>query len=751
MRSLLSILTSLILLIPTHIFANPVDEIYSNPSNLVCNVNITSSNGGVTITGLTNNANTKLFNSNTQSVWSCNPWEGNICSSTETVSNLISGATYYLSVQSSDCSEWIPIIVQGGGGNNATCNDDIQNQGEEGVDCGGPCPACNTPCNLTVTPTNGGVTITGLSSAENTKVFTANYSQELWRCNPWEGNPCSNLETVTGLQNGTLYRVVANSGLCVRNITFTPTSGGGCPDADNDGVCNADDCQPNNPNRPATPGSSCNDFNSGTTNDIIQSDGCTCQGTPTGNGCNVNVTSSNGSVTITGLPNNANAKLFNSNTQSVWGCNPWQGSSCSGTETVSGLTNGATYFLSVQSNDCDEWIPVTISGGGGGNNKPDLSLSTDTPAIGFGGPGQVLSFNFNLINQGNATASGSYFIRSYISTDQSLSNDDIQEGVIATGNTPVGSTEVTGAITIPDDLPQGVYFLILKVDDDNDIAESNENNNILNTNYFSVNLGGGNSCTNVTNVALGKAASQSSTLNFGGINSGASKAVDGNTDGNYFNGSVAATNGESNAWWQVDLGANYDVTSIQVYNRMDGADRLNNFYILTSTSPFTSNNLATARSQADSERYNPITAGLPTFWDFPGGEVRYVRVQRASFGYATIAEVRVNGCLAGMSDNNSIQSFEISNDQVIPNFEVKNIFPNPTSGEVIGQIESTFDGEMSVQVVNILGQLKLSKTILLESGINSLRLDLSELDNGIYTVNLGNGKKMVTKKIVISK
>ena len=24
----------------------------------------------------------------------------------------------------------------------ATCFDGIQNQGEEGVDCGGPCPAC---------------------------------------------------------------------------------------------------------------------------------------------------------------------------------------------------------------------------------------------------------------------------------------------------------------------------------------------------------------------------------------------------------------------------------------------------------------------------------------------------------------------------------------------------------------------------------------------------------------------------------
>ncbi len=34
----------------------------------------------------------------------------------------------------------------GGGGGDPTCNDGIQNQGETGVDCGGPCPACPT-CN----------------------------------------------------------------------------------------------------------------------------------------------------------------------------------------------------------------------------------------------------------------------------------------------------------------------------------------------------------------------------------------------------------------------------------------------------------------------------------------------------------------------------------------------------------------------------------------------------------------------------
>ncbi len=51
-------------------------------------------------------------------------------------------------------------------------------------------------------------------------------------------------------------------------------------DSDNDGICNYSDCAPYNSSLPATPGTSCNDGNPNTTNDVVQSDGCTCQGTP---------------------------------------------------------------------------------------------------------------------------------------------------------------------------------------------------------------------------------------------------------------------------------------------------------------------------------------------------------------------------------------------------------------------------------------------------------------------------------------
>ena len=833
----------------------------------VCNVSITSSNGGVTITGLTSDANSKLFDANYSIVWQgCNIWE-TPCTNNESVSGLTVGATYFLSVESTVCAEWIPIVIQGGG-NTPTCNDGIQNQGETGVDCGGPCAPCPSGCNVNITSSNGGVTITGLTSDANAKLFNSDVDLIYWGCNQWQGSPCSSNETVSNLIVGATYFLSVQSASCNEWIPIVIQGDGGCSDIDNDGTCDADDCAPANSNLPANPGTACNDNNSNTTNDQIQSDGCTCQGTPVSSGCNVNTSSSGGALTITGLTSDSNTKLFTPSYQIVWECNPWNGSPCSSNETVSGLTVGATYFLSVQSSVCNEWIPIVIQGGGGGNG-PDLTISaqsifqgiageltsfnfevnnqgdtdvtgsyfikyyistdaalssndievgsmqtgntpvgvtnftrgfivpnvatgnyflilevdatstiaesnennnigassfaittsggngpdltTNSLTTGIGTAGSVLGFTFNLVNQGNATATGDYFIRSYVSTDATLSSDDIQDGVIVTGNTAIGSTGVVGAITVPN-VPEGTYYLILVVDDGNSIVESNENNNVESTAFFLDNNNGGNGiCDNVSNVAQGKPTNQSSTVSAGGVTGNSSKAVDGNTNGNFFSGSVAATNDESQAWWQVDLGGFYQVETIEVFNRTEGSARLNDFYILTADLPFTANDLATARNQASNEQYYAGQAGTPTTWNFPNGDlVRYVRIQRASQGYVTLAEVRVNGCPPGGMPENTFYELGSQNEGTAP-IKLTNLFPNPTTGELITQIESKTDGEASIQIVNMLGQLKLERKMDLEIGTNTLQLQLDQYEDGIYHIIFNDGKKQVSKQFVISK
>lgn len=69
------------------------------------------------------------------------------------------------------------------------------------------------------------------------------------------------------------------------------------------------------------------------------------------------------------------------------------------------------------------------------------------------------------------------------------------------------------------------------------------------------------------NVALKKDALQSSNY----PPAGADRAIDGNTSGNFAEGSVSHTKTEDNPWWEVDLGDSFDIQKITIWNRTDNA------------------------------------------------------------------------------------------------------------------------------------------------------------------------------------
>ncbi|XP_078670967.1 uncharacterized protein LOC144911067 isoform X2 [Branchiostoma floridae x Branchiostoma belcheri] len=84
---------------------------------------------------------------------------------------------------------------------------------------------------------------------------------------------------------------------------------------------------------------------------------------------------------------------------------------------------------------------------------------------------------------------------------------------------------------------------------------------------------------NSVNVALGKAANQTSINAANGV---ASRAVDGNTNGQYSSGSCSHTEGgDPDPTWWVDLGQSYVVDRVVIFNRMDACcvGRLNPFNV----------------------------------------------------------------------------------------------------------------------------------------------------------------------------
>lgn len=130
------------------------------------------------------------------------------------------------------------------------------------------------------------------------------------------------------------------------------------------------------------------------------------------------------------------------------------------------------------------------------------------------------------------------------------------------------------------------------------------------------------------NLALGKPTTQSSTL----YGASAARAVDGNNDGVWNNGSVTHTGYDARAWWQVDLGSAQYVDRVDIYNRTDCcADRLSNFAVLTSTDGV---NWAST----------PFAGGASPTTTIPiARNARYVKIQLDGTNYLSLAEVRVLG------------------------------------------------------------------------------------------------------------
>jgi len=134
---------------------------------------------------------------------------------------------------------------------------------------------------------------------------------------------------------------------------------------------------------------------------------------------------------------------------------------------------------------------------------------------------------------------------------------------------------------------------------------------------------------NLENVAEGKSASQSSRYR---SSTDAELAVDGDTNGDFYAGSVMHTKSGEQEWWQVDLGNNQRISHIELFNRINCcSERLTDFYILVSENSFNSN------ASLDDLLNDPNVTSIHHATDVQASKTidintrgRYLRVQLAS-------------------------------------------------------------------------------------------------------------------------
>ena len=147
-----------------------------------------------------------------------------------------------------------------------------------------------------------------------------------------------------------------------------------------------------------------------------------------------------------------------------------------------------------------------------------------------------------------------------------------------------------------------------------------------------------------TNLSFNRFSWQSSDLP--GYSAGASLANDGNTDGNFWDGSVTHTDwgltynvpNVAGQWWAVDLGSERVVNKVKIFNRTDCcSERLSHYRILAWDSKAFTWNVVSDHSADD-------TTGVP-FFEVPIDMVRtqYVMVAKMDDNYLSLAEVQVLG------------------------------------------------------------------------------------------------------------
>ena len=135
----------------------------------------------------------------------------------------------------------------------------------------------------------------------------------------------------------------------------------------------------------------------------------------------------------------------------------------------------------------------------------------------------------------------------------------------------------------------------------------------------------------------GAQASQSST----GWGGAASRAIDGNTSGNYNHNSVTHTADGTDNWWQVDLGADREIRELVIWPRTSNMDRLSNFRVSildAQGTELTGQDFYTQQGHVGTPNLKWV---LPQMVSGRTVRIQFLGQNLAGNGYLSLAEVQV--------------------------------------------------------------------------------------------------------------
>jgi hypothetical protein len=249
--------------------------------------------------------------------------------------------------------------------------------------------------------------------------------------------------------------------------------------------------------------------------------------------------------------------------------------------------------------------------------------------------------------------------------------------------------------------------------------------------FFRINSGLYSEDASAVNIAKNKPTKQSGEA----YGASSTRAVDGNTNGNHFSGSVSHSESNPNAWINIDLESSYLINKIKVWNRTDCCpERLANFWVFISNTPFNDNfNAEQTRGQKGVYSYLNLNANPFAVINIPETvNGRYLRIQLngedSNSKILSLAEVEVF-----TADKSTLA---MKNAKEVENNEFKNFKTN-----YINHLKFDLDNDIPVNL-----QYLFWKNNNLHFYLNGEKLQSLINEKGIFVFNAAPGKNIIEVK-----
>lgn len=83
--------------------------------------------------------------------------------------------------------------------------------------------------------------------------------------------------------------------------------------------------------------------------------------------------------------------------------------------------------------------------------------------------------------------------------------------------------------------------------------------------------------------------------------------------------------------------------------------------------------------------------------------------------------------------------------------DLHKIYPNPTTGRANLIFSSESSERIDLRVFSLVGNVVYQASTSTNIGLNSIQIDLGQVDNGVYLVQIGNGNQITTQKLIVNK